>query len=265
VRTKSRYRNSTLEQDFILYHDADTIEGKFRVHWGEKRQTLKLCFTAEMKHPVVTSAVPYGAVERPNDGQEVPAGEWLDLSEGTLGAALLTDSVFAYDVNGSTAGLTLLRSCIFAHHGHPLQRNQIDDTKDWDHQEQGVREGAWKLVLHEGDWRKARIPQHAVAFNNPVITIDEANHPGSRPGQDSLIRVEADSSLVTVVKQAEDGAGIVVRLVEYAGGKDEAKIDIKPLNKGIRVPVGKYEIKTITLEPGLQGQTIETDLLERPC
>ena len=263
VRIKSHYHHSSLEQDIILYQDSEAIEGTFKVHWNEKRLALKLNFTAEMQAPTVTSAVPYGSVERPNDGQEVPAGEWLDLSEGGQGAAILTDSVFAYDVKGATAGLTLLRSCIFAHHGHPLQRNQIDETKDWEHQEQGVREGAWKVILHDGDWRKAQIPKHAVGFNNPVITIAEANHPGSRPNEASLIRVEAASSLVTVVKKAEDDDGMVLRLYEYAGRKDEVKINVTILDKEIRLPVSKYEIKTIKLEQGVSGRTVETDLIER--
>lgn len=263
VRTKSRYHDSTLEQDLILYRDSDAIEGTFRVNWREKRQALKLCFTVEMKAPTVTAAVPYGAVERPNDGQEVPAGEWLDMTEGGLGTAILTDSVFAYDVKGSTAGLTLLRSCIFAHHGHPMQRNHIDETKDWEIQEQGVREGSWKVILHDGDWKKAQIPRHVAAYNNPVITIDESNHPGDRPGQDSFIRVESGSSLVTVVKKAEDDEGIVIRMVEYAGGRDEVKIAIAPLSKEVRIPVGKYEIKTVKLEHGPKGRTVETDMVER--
>lgn len=262
VRIKSRFHDSSLEQDLILYQDSDAIEGTFKVHWGEKRRALKLCFTAEMQAPTVTSAVPYGAVERPNDGQEVPAGEWLDLSEGAHGLAILTDSVFAYDVQGATAGLTLLRSCIFAHHGHPLQRNQIDETQDWEHQEQGVREGAWKVILHDGDWRKAQIPKHAVAFNNPVITIAEANHPGSRPSEDSLIEVEASSSLMTVVKKAEDDESIVMRMYEYGGRKDEVKIALPTLKKDIRISVGKYEIRTVKVEHAPDGRVFDTNLLE---
>jgi alpha-mannosidase len=259
VRIKSRYNNSQLEQDIILYQDSDEIEGKFKIHWCEKRQAIKLCFTPEMQAPTVTSAIPYGAIERPNNGEEVPAGEWLDMSEDGLGAAIITDSVFSYDVKGATAGFTLLRSCIFAHHGHPGQRSHIDESKDWEIQEQGVREGAWKLILHDGDWRKAQIPKHASAFNNPVITIDEANHDGNRPAEDSLIKVEASSSLLAVAKKAEDDDGIVIRMYEYAGAEDKVKINITPLKKEICVPVGKYEIKTLKLN---DGRTVETDMLE---
>lgn len=259
VRIKSRYQDSRMEQDIILYQDSDAIEGKFKIHWCEKRQALKLCFTAEMRSPAVTSAIPYGAIERTGNGDEVPAGDWLDISEGKLGASILTDSVFSYNIKGATAGLTLLRSCIFAHHGHPGQRSHIDETKDWEIQEQGVRRGAWKLILHDGDWKKAEIPRHATAFNNPVITIDEANHSGNRPAENSLIRVDASSSLVTVAKKAEDDDGIVVRMYEYAGAEDKVMINITPLKKEICVPVSKYEIKTVKLE---QGRTVETDMLE---
>lgn len=260
VRIKSHYNNSHLEQDIILYQDSDEIEGKFKIHWCEKRQALKLCFTPKMQAPTVTSAIPYGAIERSNNGDEVPAGEWLDMSEDGLGAAIITDSVFSYNVKGATVALTLLRSCIYAHHGHPGQRSHIDETKDWEIQEQGVREGTWKLILHDGDWRKAQIPKHASAFNNPVITIDEANHAGNRPAEDSLIKVEASSSLLTVAKKAEDDDGIVIRMYEYAGAEDKVKINITALKKEICVPVSKFEIKTLKLT---HGQTMETDMLEK--
>jgi alpha-mannosidase len=262
VRSKSRYGDSMLTQDFILYKDSDAIDGRFRVHWRDRRKMLKLCFTAEMQSPIVTAAAPYGSAVRPNDGQEVPGGEWLDLSEGEVGAAILTDSMFAHDVKGPTAGLTLLRSCIFAHHP-PVCAPAADETQDWEHQEQGVREGAWKLIFHDGDWKKAQIPRHAAAFNNRVITIDEANHTGSRPGEDSFIRTEAATSLVTVVKKAEDDDGLVMRMYEYAGCGDEVKIAITPVDKEVRITVGKYEIKTVKLEHGPHGRTVETDLLER--
>ncbi len=262
LRIKSRYHDSYMEQDIILYQYSDAIEGKFKIHWREIRQVLKLSFTAEMQAPTVTSAVPYGTVERPNNGEEMPAGEWLDMSEKSLGASILTDSVFAYDVKGATAGLTLLRSCIYAHYGHPGHKPLIDETKDYEHQEQGIREGAWKVILHDGDWRTAQIPLHATAFNNPAITIDEANHSGSRPPEDSLLRIDASSSLVTVVKKAEDDNGIVIRMYEYSGRKDEVKLNIAPLKKEVSVPVGKHEIKTVKLEHTAQSRTLETNMLE---
>jgi alpha-mannosidase len=92
-----------------------------------------------------------------------------------------------------------------------------------------------------------------------VFTIDEANHDGNRPAEDSLIKVEASSSLLAVAKKAEDDDGIVIRMYEYAGAEDKVKINITPLKKEICVPVGKYEIKTLKLN---DGRTVETDMLE---
>jgi alpha-mannosidase len=262
IRTKSSYNNSYIEQDIILYNDTGTIEGRFRVNWREQRKVLKMCFTTDMKNPKVTSAVPYGAVERPNDGMEVPAGEWLDLSEKDCGVSILTDSVFAYDVKGSTAGLTLLRSAIYAHHGSPGQRFHIDESKDYDHLEQGCREGAWTLVIHDGNWKKAQTPKQAMSFNNPVITIDEANHKGTLPPEDSLIKTATKTTLVTVVKKAEDDDSIILRMYEYAGRKDNVKIKIKPINKEYQFKLSKYEIKTIKLSKKNSYRPIETNILE---
>jgi len=107
---------------------------------------------------------------------KVPTSKWLDLSNDNHGVSILTDSVFACDVQDGTAGLTLLPSPIYA---HLTWKNPVDKAKDYDYMEQGWRKGAWRLVFHDGDWRQSRIPEQATAFSNPVIAIDEANHAGS--------------------------------------------------------------------------------------
>jgi alpha-mannosidase len=216
-----------------------------------------------MAGPTLTAAIPFGAIERPADGREMPAGEWLSLDEAGWGLSLLADSVFAYDARGAALNLTLLRSPIYAHHGHPLQRYQVDETLDWEYQEQGCRAGRWQLLAHRGDWRDAAVPARAAAFNNPVLMVTEANHPGARPRQDTLLAVAARSVLVTAVKQSEEGADIVIRLYEYAGREDEAVVTVRPIQRTFKVRLGPYEIKTVMLKKAAGWRPVETDLLER--
>lgn len=263
LRTKARCADSTFEQDLILYRDADAIEGRFRVHWRDRRRALKLCFDTAMDNPRVTSAVPYGSIERASDGREMPAGEWLTLADAERGVSLLSDSVFAYAVNDATIGLTLLRSPIYAHHGHPLQRNHIDETKDYEHLEQGCREGRWQLIAHGPDWRDMQIPVRAAALNNPAITVTEANHAGSRPLTDSFMQVSANTAMVTVVKKAEDDDNIVLRLFEYAGKRDTVTIRLATIGRTFTTPINPHEIKTLMLDKTTDYRITETDLLER--
>jgi alpha-mannosidase len=256
IRTKGNYGNSHIEQDFILYRDLDIIDGTFKVNWREKRKVLKMEFDSLLDSPVVTVSVPYGSVTRNNNGTEFPMGEWMDVSSGDSGLSILSDSVFAYDVMGSTVGLTLLRSPAFG----DLRIEPIDLDLDYDMLGQGISEGKWRLVIHDGNWAKAKVPQLAMQFNNPPIVIAEANHPGTRPPDDSFLNIKGDSTILTTAKPSEEGDRVVLRMYEYAGHEDPVHISSIFTGEGFDMVCGKYEIKTLCIDP--TGTAKETDMLE---
>lgn len=259
VRTKGTYNNSYLEQDFILYKDAETIEGKFRVNWREQHQVLKLNYNTMLEDPEVTSSIPYGFIKRDNQGREMPTNEWLDISDKERGVSLITDSVFAYDVDGTAAEMTVLRSPVY---GHLHRGEKLDKSKEYQYLGQGWREGSWKLVPHDGDWKKVNIPELATAFNNPVITIDEANHEGKLPPENSYIDIKSNSTMVTVLKQAEDNEDLIVRMYEYAGNDDQVEVSLKPLDKRYSVKSNHYEIKSLKLLNECNYNEVEVNNLE---
>ncbi len=254
ICTKASFGHSYLEQIFTLYKENNTIDNKFRIFWREKHKVLKLGFNMLMENPTVTAAIPYGSIKRRNDGVEMPMGEWLDLSEETRGVSILTDSLFSYDVNGAITSLTVLRSAIF---GDLRLPKGLDPNAHYEYLGQGITEGQWKMVFHDGKWRKAKTPQLAMQFCNPPMTIIEANHGGSLPQQDSYASMDGASSILTVIKQAEVGKGLIVRAYEYAGKEDCASMTIAGHTNKIKMD--KYEIKTIRLN---QDKLFETNILE---
>ncbi len=265
LRTRSRCLDTILEQDFILYQNSNSIEGRFRVHWREKRHALKLYFTTNTRNPTLTAAIPFGALQRQTTGREMPSGEWLTIHGDDGAMSLLNDSIFAYDCNGSTVGLTVLRSPIYAHHGHPDQPcGQIDENKDYHYQEQGCREGRWRVVLHDDDWHSAAIPLLASGFNNPPLVVAEANHPGHLPQRNSLLSIDAQSSMVSAIKHSEDGSGIIIRLLEYGGAPNTVRIVAPRLGLDFSVNLSPHEIKTVLIDRSHNNAVIETDMLERP-
>ncbi|MDW7658904.1 MAG: glycosyl hydrolase-related protein, partial [Bacillota bacterium] len=114
----------------------------------------------------------------------------------------------------------------------------------------------WGMVFHDGDWQKARIPQMAMQFCNPPIAIIEANHPGRLSQEHSFASMECGSSLLTVLKQAEDNDGLIIRAYEYAGQKDPARIRLA--RKDIKMDMGCYEIQSIRVNQ----HPSKTDILE---
>jgi alpha-mannosidase len=170
--------------------------------------------------------------------------------------AILTDSLFAYDVTGSVASLTVLRGAIF---GDLRMPEGLDPDADYEYMGHGVTSGRWRLLFHNGDWRQAGVPQHAMQFCNPPVVVVEANHPGCLPQQRSYLSADGKSSLLTVLKKVEDGDELIVRGYEYAGLEEPVKVVLEPAGREFTVGFGRYEIKTLRL--GSFGAT-EVRILE---
>ncbi len=259
IRTSAEFGRSMIEQDFILYAHTDIIEGRFKVFWREQHKVLKLSFNPLIEDPRVSASVPYGSVRRDSTSREMPVGEWLDVSGKNRGVTVIGDSFFACDVSGAVMNMTVLRSPI---RGHLSWQDPIDPDGAYDYVDQGVREGRWKIVFHDGDWKKESIPEQAALFNNPVITVNEANHEGTRPSDGSFLKIDARSSILTVCKQAEEHEDLVIRLVEYAGRQDHVTLEMSPPGV-IGLTMAPHEIKTLLLD--MKSPAIkEASLLEEP-
>lgn len=259
IRTKAEFNNSFIEQDIILYMDTDIIEGHFKVFWKEKNAVLKLKFDTVMNNPDLTAAIPYGHIKRSCDGKEMPFGEWIDLSEGNLGVSIISNSIFAYDAIDNSIGLTILRSPIYAHLAF---QDTLHKEEENEYMEQGVREGSWRVDIHKGDWIQSQIPQKAILFNNPVITIDEGNHKGTLSCDNSYGQFQSKSSIVTVLKEAEDSEDIILRLYEYAGVKEEMHIKLEHLSYERSVEVNPFEIKTLLINKDDLKKSKRVNMLE---
>ncbi len=259
LRTKAECEDSYFERDYILYKDSNVIEGRYRVDWRDTNKVLKLAFDTGLNDPRITSSVPYGALERDGEGREYPTGEWLDISTGERGVSIISDSIFAYDADGSVASLSILRSPVYAH----FPRGEaVKEERDYEYMGQGRHEGAWKLVPHDGDWRDENIPERATAFNNPVITVDEANHPGERPPEDSFMEIRSDTALGTVLKRAENGEDLIVRFYEYGGNTTGVDLNMSVIGEKYVCECQPHQIKTVRLNRAGGYKIKDVDNLE---
>ena len=84
---------------------------------------------------------------------EVPALRWVDVSDKEHGVSLVNDCRYAFDINGSTMRMTLLR-------GFPDMSPEADA---------GEHELHYALYPHIGPWRDAETVRRGWAFNLPLI------------------------------------------------------------------------------------------------
>ena len=231
IRSHFRQNLSTLTLYYTVYHGENAIDLRWSCNWNDRHKAVKLLSAApEAEH---LAAVPYGSVKRRQTDADVPLGAWVQTGGYTLMAA---DS-FAYNLRDGQLGVTLFRSPIAG----DLRIFPIDTEDDYDFLGQGINEGRMRICF------AAYTPAGAFAaaehFTDPPVVIDEAWHDGIPSPERSFCTIDAGSTGMTVLKQAEAGEGLVLRLAEYDGKPDTVTVHL-PEGDTV-VQMNPYEIKTI--------------------
>jgi alpha-mannosidase len=203
-------RASQLVQTVRLDAGAHRLEFHTEVRWRERHRLLKVAFPLRIHAEHATYEMPFGHAERPNHYStladlaryEVPGHRWADLSEHGYGVALLNDGKYGHSAHTNTLRLSLLRA--------PTSPDPEAD--------QGQHRFAYALMPHAGGWREAGVVAEARRFNQPLHWGKGAAPPGS------LAAVDDPNLVLDTIKQAEDGAALVLRLYEAHGARGVASV-----------------------------------------
>lgn len=87
VRVRRTFGASASTQDVTLYGGLDRVDVPTTVDWHEHGQLLKVAFPLDMAHPAPHVGIPYGSIDRPDNGQENPGQKWMDVTDERPGAA----------------------------------------------------------------------------------------------------------------------------------------------------------------------------------
>ena len=266
VRVNSRYGSSSLTEDIVVWAGAEEVEIRVILDWREKAALLKMRTPTPLVETTAAYEIPYGVIERPADGDEEPGQRWIDTS-GTIpgsderfGVAVLNDAKYGFDILGGQLGVTAVRSPIYAHHEPMVPREGVR----YQFQDQGVQRFTLRLLPHRGGWADAGLTRRAMALNQRPTVLIESRHQGSRPATASFVSVEPGNVIVGAVKGAEDGDGLVLRVVETAGRQAAARIEMPGTGRTLALEMGPFEIRTLRVPVDPSREPFETDLLERP-
>ncbi|MFQ6095891.1 MAG: alpha-mannosidase, partial [Candidatus Bathyarchaeia archaeon] len=259
VKVVHRFSNSEITQYVSLYRGVPRVDFHTVIDWREVSDEktdapmLKVSFTPILGTAKATFEIPFGYIERPSDGKEVPALRWVDLSDEEYGVSLLNDSKYGFDVKGNTVRMTLVRT------------SYSPDTRP----DYGKHEILYSIYPHKGDWRKARTFRRGYEVSHPLESIVVTNpSKGRMPETKSFIQVKPENVVVSCVKKAEDSNDIVVRMYDATGEGAEAELilgfkaeeaaevnlmekeigQLKMENGTINVSLKPFEIKTIIIK-----------------
>lgn len=265
IRVESEYAASRLTQVFTMYRELDWIDVQVTVDWREQFKLLKLKFPVNLSVARATYEIPYGHIERPLDGVEVPGQSWIDLSgispdTGDLyGLSVLNDGKYSFDSCETEMSLTVLRSPIYSHHVPIVPR----PDRQYAFIDQGIQRFTYTLLPHEGSWQQAGTVKRAAELNQrPVALIGTCHDEGFLPERDSYVSVDRDNIVVTAIKKAEDNDDMILRCYETDRVATQATICLPRWNRVIEAQFGPCEIKTFRVSQNDGARVIETDLLE---
>lgn len=216
LKVQRSFCDSSLEQYIYFYNDIPRIDFKNSVEWKEKNILLKVAFPVDVNSNKATYEIQYGNIERETHNNtswdiakfEVCAHKWADLSEGGYGVSLLNDCKYGYDIKDGVMRLTLIKS-----------GNYPNPDADIGH-----HEFTYSIYPHKNTWKEANTPQMAYNLNVPMYTVIEDAHIGQLKSEMSLLKINKDNCMVEVIKKAEDGKGVIVRLYEYKNTRDNVEI-----------------------------------------
>ncbi len=252
LRVRTRWSSSTVTHTYRLCADPDLpIEISVEIDWHDRRHLLRLRYPLALPEPEFRAEAPYGSLARPADGREWPGHRWV-LASGAegYGVLLVNDAKYAYAAEGGTLHVTALRSPAFAHHDpFPLAEQQARFV------DQGRQEMTVRLLAGPGlGPREAHL--EAEALLRPPVMTPHVARTGRRANQGRLLALEIEDCLVTWLKAAEEGDGLVLRVLECRGLARSLVIDGRPVGE-----MAPHGLATLRLDP--EGQLRRSDGLER--
>jgi alpha-mannosidase len=246
IRLRFSFGDSLLTQDVSLLAGEPYVQLRLRADWREPRVVLKLLLPWRLGAPMQTVAgAAYSIVERTPSGAEEPVQGWLDCYDpkADLGVAVCTGHLHGYDAAGSQARLTVLRNPLAADHGGGWG---TADPADFPLADSGSHDATIRLYGHTGSWKNARLAARAAELARPPLIIADTYHPGPLPASGGFLTVEpAGAAVIRTVKCAEDGDGVVLRLVEPEGRACTARLGGRLLGRDITVELAPYELQTL--------------------
>jgi alpha-mannosidase len=250
-------------REIRLYSDDRRIDFVTDVDVLYRESLVKAAFPFDVGAERVTTEIGYGIHERPTRPKtsfekakwEVWTQKWLDLSGGEGGVTVVNDSRYGFDVRGDRIRLTLVKGGIMP-----------DPATDV-----GTHRIRYAIVPHAGGLREAHAWRRGYEYNFPVTPVLEDQHAGGLPREASFISCSADNVCIEVLKEAEDGKGLVLRVYEVEGrnrpevelalpfeAASAEEVDFLELNilarvdcRGSRIvfALGHHEIKAIRVFP----------------
>jgi mannosylglycerate hydrolase len=227
------------------------LDHRLRVHfptpWQLESSFAESAFDV-IERPIALPAATAGWTEQPVPTH--PQATFVDLNDGQQGLLVanrgLPEYEALYEEEGATLALTLLRcvgwlsrddlSCRRGHAGPELQTPEAQCL--------ATHSFLYALIPHAGDWRTAFHQAHA--FNTPLRAMITDRHAGPLAPEGSLAEISPSSLVISAIKAAEEGQGLIVRFYSTEDHEVNAEVALyRPLRKVMLVNLNEEELREL--------------------
>ena len=262
IRVVRRFRDSEFTQDISLMPGVPRVDVAMTLDWYQRATLLKAGFPVNAESGKVSAEIPYGVIERDQTGEEAVMGKWVDISSPGYGVAIINNGRNGYDAKGNAIHLSVIRG--------PWAPDPRAD--------EGEHTFGYCIYPHRGGWREGKVQFQAMAFNSPLLAMQEPQHTspqeqwagkkGGLPDAFTFIKTDSDHVVLYALKQMEGfyDTDAIARFVEIEGREGEVTIQLPrhvlatettlledvsvgPVGEGttIRFHMKPWEIKTLRL------------------
>lgn len=229
-----KHRFLSFQKKVIVYRDIPRIDFVTVVENNHPRVRLRARFNTEITSSEYTCESQFGAVTRktnqyylrPEGWQEQPSGifpslRWFDLSDEEKGLTVINKGNPENEVRDGNIYITLFRAVdMLSSDGAAGPAIPVPEAR-----EIGRHTFEYSIHPHQGDWRQAQSYKHGYEFNYGLIAFQLSRTRKYRTSR-SFLQVEPDSLIVTALKQAADGDGLIIRLYEACGRQTQATVTL---------------------------------------
>jgi alpha-mannosidase len=280
LRISGALAGEPVTQQLTLYRDLRKIDIEDTIDWKPGRyMEIQQVFPLDMAGAEVRNGVPFGSASEadmmphagPRSHDEVPLEVWKRwrqiqnwISASTPDATVTISAdrqLFTVDdhaIRGDMLRGTSFNQLKTFQDGHPIPVQQP---------RAGTYVFRYSISSAKGNWATAKAWQRGMEWNNPLIGVvseDELSQK-SLPAEQSFLCVQGDSLVVSALKKADKGDGLVVRLFEETGDHADTSIHFLDQERSfqnvnlLEEPVSKNTDKVLHVRP------FEIDTIELPA
>jgi alpha-mannosidase len=251
VRTRADAGQSQIETTYLLPANPELpLEVRVRLRWNEQHKLLRLRY-GRFSNATCRVEIPSGSLERQPDGRELPIQRWVRSSANGHDVLIASDALYSLAVTPDDLHFTAVRSPAFAHH----QPGKTDHNPETEFTDQG--EHRFRLQIQSGqNLRNAQAHQLAENLNQTPRVIPHTARGGTMPHAGRWLQTQVQGGVVTCLKPAENGNGLILRTLETEGSNGPLQIQTSE-----PIMLQPHGIHSYKLHP--TGEVVLTDGLER--